>query len=354
MKIVRLKLQNLASLAGEQEINFEADPLQHAGLIAITGATGAGKSTLLDAMCLALFNKIPRLKTHEGKLKDVSGQDVQIDSTLNILRRGTAHAYSELEFIAQNQKRYIARWELKRARGHAEGKLQAVQRALVCVTDGNMLTDKAKECDKQVLELIGLSFEQFTRAVLLAQSEVGAFLKAKDNERADLLEYLTNSNIFSLVGKAAFERTKMVRVQREKLNELIGHVELLSTEQMAQLEDQYKARQQQVQQLEQHRQILRNELQWHKSHDLLYTQIQAKQEFYQVQLDANQKLGEQRQRLQQLEQFASIRPILLQQNAVSSNCRILKNKFLNTSSYSSRFVSSIRQHKKAVRQPELQ
>ena len=62
MKIVRLKLQNLASLAGEQEINFEADPLQHAGLIAITGATGAGKSTLLDAMCLALFNKIPRLK----------------------------------------------------------------------------------------------------------------------------------------------------------------------------------------------------------------------------------------------------------------------------------------------------
>ena len=92
MKIVRLKLQNLASLAGEQEIDFEVDPLQHAGLIAITGATGAGKSTLLDAMCLALFNKIPRLKTHEGKLKDVSGQDVQIDSTLNILRRGTAHA----------------------------------------------------------------------------------------------------------------------------------------------------------------------------------------------------------------------------------------------------------------------
>ena len=326
MKIVRLKLQNLASLAGEQEINFEADPLQHAGLIAITGATGAGKSTLLDAMCLALFNKIPRLKTHEGKLKDVSGQDVQIDSTLNILRRGTAHAYSELEFIAQNQKRYIARWELKRARGHAEGKLQAVQRALVCVTDGNMLTDKAKECDKQVLELIGLSFEQFTRAVLLAQSEVGAFLKAKDNERADLLEYLTNSNIFSLVGKAAFERTKMVRVQREKLNELIGHVELLSTEQMAQLEDQYKARQQQVQQLEQHRQILRNELQWHKSHDLLYTQIQAKQEFYQVQLDANQKLGEQRQRLQQLEQFASIRPILLQQKRCEQQLQNLEKQ----------------------------
>ena len=137
----------------------------------------------------------------------------------------------------------------------------------------------------------------------------------------------------------------MVRVQREKLNELLGHVELLSTEQMAQLEDQYKARQQQVQQLEQQRQILRNELQWHKNHNLLYTQIQAKQEFYQVQLDANQKLVEQRLRLQQLEQFASIRPVLLQQKRCEQQLQNLENKFLNTSSCSSRFVSSMRQHK---------
>ena len=326
MKIVRLKLQNLASLAGEQEIDFEAEPLQHAGLIAITGATGAGKSTLLDAMCLALFNKIPRLKTHEGKLKDVSGQDIQIDSTLNILRRGTAHAYSELEFIAQNQKRYIARWELKRARGHAEGKLQAVQRALLCVSDGTLLTDKTKECDKQILDLIGLSFEQFTRAVLLAQSEVGAFLKAKDNERADLLEYLTNSNIFSLVGKAAFEKTKAVRLQREKLNELIGHVELLSPEQVLELEQHLKDQQQQLQQLEQQRQILENERQWHKSHHLLYTQIQGKQEFYLVQLDANQKLAEQRQQLQQLEQFAAIRPVLIQQKRCEQQLQGLEHR----------------------------
>ena len=62
MKILCLRLSNLASIAGEHCIDFESQPLANAGLIAITGKTGAGKSTLLDAMCLALFDQIPRLK----------------------------------------------------------------------------------------------------------------------------------------------------------------------------------------------------------------------------------------------------------------------------------------------------
>ena len=48
MKIIRLSLNNLASLAGTHYIDFESNPLAHAGLIAITGKTGAGKSTLLE------------------------------------------------------------------------------------------------------------------------------------------------------------------------------------------------------------------------------------------------------------------------------------------------------------------
>ncbi|MGL5144738.1 MAG: AAA family ATPase, partial [Acinetobacter junii] len=70
MKILSIRLKNLASLAGEHFIDFESEPLAHAGLIAIIGKTGAGKSTILDAMCLALFNQIPRLKGSDGKLID--------------------------------------------------------------------------------------------------------------------------------------------------------------------------------------------------------------------------------------------------------------------------------------------
>ncbi len=62
MKILALRLENLASLPGPLELDFTASPLSDAGLFAITGPTGAGKSTLLDALCLALYGSTPRLR----------------------------------------------------------------------------------------------------------------------------------------------------------------------------------------------------------------------------------------------------------------------------------------------------
>jgi exonuclease SbcC len=61
MKILRIGGKNLASLAGEFEVDFEQEPLASSGLFAISGPTGAGKSTLLDALCLALYDATPRL-----------------------------------------------------------------------------------------------------------------------------------------------------------------------------------------------------------------------------------------------------------------------------------------------------
>ena len=61
MRILAIRGKNLASLRGEFAVELNQPPLAQAGLFAITGHTGAGKSTLLDALCLALFDKIPRL-----------------------------------------------------------------------------------------------------------------------------------------------------------------------------------------------------------------------------------------------------------------------------------------------------
>ena len=61
MKILRIGGKNLASLAGEFDVDFESEPLASSGLFAISGPTGAGKSTLLDALCLALYDATPRL-----------------------------------------------------------------------------------------------------------------------------------------------------------------------------------------------------------------------------------------------------------------------------------------------------
>ncbi len=112
MKILSIRLKNLASLSDEHFIDFESEPLASAGLIAIVGKTGAGKSTILDAMCLALFNKIPRLKESDGKLTDVDGSELLTNSPLTVLRRGCAHGFAELCFVAQDQKHYLARGKL--------------------------------------------------------------------------------------------------------------------------------------------------------------------------------------------------------------------------------------------------
>jgi DNA repair protein SbcC/Rad50 len=306
MKILRLSLHNLASLTGTHHIDFESSPLAHAGLIAITGKTGAGKSTLLDAMCLALYNEIPRLKGATGSLKDTGGQDVSIKDSKNILRRGCVHGFAELEFIALDSKRYMARWEIKRARQKVDGNLK-VDRYVKCLDDDTTLTQKISEVTPLIEKLVGLSFEQFTRAVLLAQSEVGAFLKAKDNERADLLEYLTNSQIFSLVSQKAAEKFSEVKNKRNDLEKLIGHIEILSEEDISALQQQQSSLSLQLQNLQQSEKLLENEKQWHLDRHKLYAEVHAKKEVYEVQQDAVNKSAGQQQLLEQLDEFQSIR-----------------------------------------------
>ncbi|WP_269915267.1 AAA family ATPase [Acinetobacter sp. HY1485] len=304
MKILRLGLKNLASLSGEQEICFETTPLAHAGLIAITGKTGAGKSTLLDAMCLALFNQVPRLTGAVGKIKDSSGEDVSIKDAKQILRRGCVQGYAELEFIALDQKRYLARWDVRRTRNKPDGNLK-LERFVKCLDDGKTLTQKLNDCNPCIQDLIGLTFEQFTRAVLLAQSEVGAFLKAKDEDRASLLEYLTNSNIFSVVGQASFEKTKSYKLELEKIESVLGHIELLSDDEYYELQQQKVQTQTKLTTLQTQQKQLEQAQQWYVDDQKQQINIQQQQDRLQAleQLD----LTEKKQQLQQLEQFQEIR-----------------------------------------------
>lgn len=99
MKILAIRGKNLASLAGEFEVDFTVEPLKNAGIFAITGSTGSGKSTLLDALCLALFDSTPRMtKARESKveLADVRNKTIAQSDSRSVLRRGTAEGYAEV------------------------------------------------------------------------------------------------------------------------------------------------------------------------------------------------------------------------------------------------------------------
>jgi exonuclease SbcC len=190
MKILAIRGKNLASLAGEFSVDFQQEPLSSSGLFAISGPTGAGKSTLLDALCLALYGTTPRLpKSARGgsALPDAGGEAVSTFDPRNLLRRGAAEAYAEVDFVGNDSLRYRARWSVRRSRNKASGLLQASHTTLHRLPELTALGGTKSEALVEIANRIGLSFEQFTRSVLLAQNEFSAFLKTDENERGELL-----------------------------------------------------------------------------------------------------------------------------------------------------------------------
>ena len=231
MKILKISGKNVASLASEFCVDFEQKPLASAGLFAISGPTGAGKSTLLDALCLALYDATPRLpRTRSASyLPDVGQETVGAHDSRTLLRRGASEGFAEVDFVGNDDVRYRARWNVRRARGKAGGALQKVTMSLHRLPELTALGGTNTEVLKETAERVGLSFDQFTRAVLLAQNEFSAFLNTEENERGALLETLTGSAIYSALSRRAHERFQAEKNAMQLLSaRLADHTPLAS------------------------------------------------------------------------------------------------------------------------------
>ena len=236
MKILAIRGKNLASLEGEFAVDFTSEPLASAGLFAITGPTGAGKSTLLDALCLALFDKTPRMNRARENgvlLPDVSDKTLSQNDCRSLLRRGTAEGYAETDFQALNGDLYRARWAVRRARGRAEGSLQPSEMRLYNLSTGVEEQGGKGEILRRVTQLLGLTFDQFTRAVLLAQGDFATFLKAPEEEKADLLEKLTGTEIYSRISQLLYQRNKEMQERYNDLSRQLELIPLLTAEERA-------------------------------------------------------------------------------------------------------------------------
>jgi exonuclease SbcC len=218
MKILAIRGENLASLKSF-DVNLYGDILGETGLFSITGPTGAGKSTLLDALCLALYGRIPRIGEIQSsfEISLSESESLGVSDPRQVLRRGAATCFAEVEFEGVSG-RWRARWSARRAHGKASGKVQKATVELHDLEKGEQVNEhRPTETFKLIEERIGLTYEQFCRSVLLAQGDFASFLKAKGPDRAALLEKMTGTELYSRVSILAHERSK---TEAEKLRDL--------------------------------------------------------------------------------------------------------------------------------------
>jgi exonuclease SbcC len=313
MKILRISGRNLASLAADFSVDFEAEPLASSGLFAISGPTGAGKSTLLDALCLALYGTTPRLpRSARGAsaLPDVNGEPVSTVDPRNLLRRGAAEGYAEVDFAGSDGLRYRARWSVRRSRNKAGGPLQAAGMTLHRLPELAPVGGTKSEVAGEIVRRVGLSFEQFTRAVLLAQNEFSAFLKTDENERGELLETLTGSVVYSEISRRAYERCKREQDALRVLGAQLARQVPLAPEARAALDAGRTQAELALAAVDARRALLEQQQRWHQELDKLQRNEAAAEAALAAAQARVEQAGERRRRLATLEAAQPARPLL--------------------------------------------
>lgn len=173
MKPIKIDIVGLNSFREKVSINFEE--LSSRWIFGIFGNTGSGKSTILDAMTFALYGVIAR---YGGK------------SYGNCINENEQEARVEFEFAINDtcEHRYIVTRSIKRKK---TGEYYSAVAKLVDITQKEnfaVISDKAKEVTKAVEKIIGLTYEDFIKTVVLPQGGFKEFLVLENADRRSILQ----------------------------------------------------------------------------------------------------------------------------------------------------------------------
>ena len=232
MKILKIEFENINSLRGPQQIDFSDKPFSASSLFAITGPTGSGKSTILDVICLALFNHVPRL----GKITKN-----EIIAKGAILTRNQKEAFARVTYDCKRGV-YASKWSISTNRND---NLRDYEMEIADLASGKLIDLKKSDVPAKNEALIGLNYNQFIKAVLLAQGEFAQFLKVNKAERGELLEKITGTGIYRELGKKAYEKNKEASkeiLQQQQEIEIIQK-SLLNDEDHAEISKDYASQQ---------------------------------------------------------------------------------------------------------------
>ncbi len=202
MRPITITMQGFGPFADVVTVDLDA-----VELFALVGPTGSGKSTIIDAICFALYGSIPRYDDRRavGAVVHALAMEARVSLTFEI-----------------GGRRYTAVRVVRRDK-HGKASTKEVR---LEAADGDVLAATTKEMDQAVPHLLGLGFDQFTRAVVLPQGEFARFLHDKPAERQDLLVQLLGLDVYERMMQAARTRATAATSERardqERINALAG------------------------------------------------------------------------------------------------------------------------------------
>ncbi|GGC12919.1 AAA family ATPase [Dyadobacter sediminis] len=168
-----LKIKGLYSYQTEQEIHFDA--LTNASLFGIFGSVGSGKSSILEAITFALYGDTERLNK--------SGDD----RTYNMMNLRSDDLLIDFECIAGKKAGHY-RFTVKGKRNSKNFKdVKTFERKAYIRHDESWLPLSENETTENI---VGLSYDNFRRTIIIPQGRFQEFIELKDSERTKMMKEL--------------------------------------------------------------------------------------------------------------------------------------------------------------------
>ena len=216
MRIHHLRISAFGPFAGTEDIDF--DRLSAHGLFLLNGPTGAGKTSVLDAICFALYGSVPGARQDGKRLRSDHAEPGQEPAVT-------------CEFSAQGRRFEVTRspaWDKPSARGKNGFTVQQAKTLLRERVGGAWVEKSARndEAGAEIMALLGMDREQFTRVVMLPQGDFAAFLRSKAADRLDLLQKLFGTQRFEALEQ---ELSRQAAAAREDVAVLSGQLGVLAS-----------------------------------------------------------------------------------------------------------------------------
>ena len=184
MRPIKLTISAFGPYASKQVIDFEE--LKGRNIFVISGKTGAGKTTIFDAISYALYG-------------EASGESRETDSLRSHFADDNTETYVELEFELRGEKYTVNRVpKQKKKRVRGDGYTEKSADATLTLPDGKVIT-KVKNVTDKIIEILGITREQFKQIVMLAQGEFKKLLLADSVEREGIFRKIFNTYDFEKI-----------------------------------------------------------------------------------------------------------------------------------------------------------